>query len=98
MAKYALYAHLKAKPGKEAEVRSFLEQGARMAAEEPGTVHWYGFHEDNSGSFGIFDTFEDEAGREAHLKGEIAKALMAKAGELLASPPAIHKIDLIAEK
>ncbi len=47
MAKYALYAHLKAKPGKEAEVRSFLEQGARMAAEEPGTVHWYGFHEDN---------------------------------------------------
>jgi quinol monooxygenase YgiN len=98
MAKLALYAHLKAKPGKEAEVRAFLQEGAKMAAKEPATVHWYGFHEDHSGSFGIFDTFENEAGRDAHLNGEIAKALMAKAGELLAEPPVIHKIDLIAEK
>jgi quinol monooxygenase YgiN len=98
MAKYALYAELKAKPGKEAEVEAFLKQGAEMVNSETGTVDWYGFKEDKPGVFGIFDTFDDEAGREAHLNGEIAKALMAKADEYFAEKPVIHKITLIAEK
>jgi quinol monooxygenase YgiN len=98
MAKYALYAELKAKPGKEAEVEAFLKQGATMAKAETGTVNWYGFKEDKPGVFGVFDTFNDEAGRDAHLGGEIAKALMAKAGEYFSEPPVIHKITLIAEK
>ena len=98
MAKFALYAELKAKPGKEADVEAFLKQGAEMAKAEIGTVHWYGFKEDKSGVFGVFDTFNDEAGRDAHLNGEIAKALMAKASELFSEPPKIHKIDILAVK
>jgi quinol monooxygenase YgiN len=97
MAKFALYAELKAKPGKEADVEAFLKQGAEMAKAEAGTVHWYGFRQD-SGAFGVFDTFNDEAGRDAHLSGEIAKALMANAEALLSEAPKIHKISLIAEK
>ncbi len=98
MAKLALYAELKAKPGKEAEVEAFLKQGGQMAQAEKGTVHWYGFKEDKPGVFGVFDTFDDEAGRDAHLSGEIAKALMAKADEYFTEPPVIHKITLIAQK
>jgi quinol monooxygenase YgiN len=99
MSKLALYAHLKAKPGKNAEVEAFLKSALPMAQAEAGTVHWYAFHQDDGGgSFGIFDTFETEAARQAHLDGPIAKALMAKAAELLAEPPQIHKIRLIADK
>ncbi len=98
MARYALYGELKAKPGKEAEVEAFLKQGATMAQSETATVNWFGFKEDKPGVFGIFDTFDDEAGRDAHLNGEIAKALMAKADEYFVEPPIIHKITLIAEK
>jgi quinol monooxygenase YgiN len=98
MAKFALYAELKAKPGKEAEVEAFLKQGAEMSRSEAGTIHWYAFKEDKGGVFGIFDTFDDEAGRDAHLNGEIAKALMANADALLSVPPKISKIDLIGEK
>jgi quinol monooxygenase YgiN len=98
MAKFALYAELKAKPGKEADVEAFLKQGAEMAKAEAGTVHWYGFKEDKGGIFGVFDTFNDEAGRDAHLNGEIAKALMANAETLFSEAPKIHKINLIAEK
>lgn len=97
MVKYALYGSLKAKPGKEAEVEAFLRQGAEMARKESGTVTWYAIREDD-GQYGIFDTFNDEAGREAHLNGEIAKALMGKANELLREPPKIHKIAVIATK
>ena len=97
MAMLALYVPLKAKPGKEADVEAFLEQGARMAQDESETVTWYGLKEDD-GLYGVFDTFHDEAGREAHLNGPIAKALMEKAGELLAEPPKIHRITLIARK
>lgn len=97
MVKFGLYGSLKAKPGKEAEVEAFLKQGAEMAKAEPGTVTWYALKE-GDGRYGIFDTFNDEAGREAHLNGEIAKALMSKADELLSEPPQIHKIDLLAEK
>jgi quinol monooxygenase YgiN len=97
MAKYSLYVALKPKPGKEAEVEAFLKQGAEMAKKEPGTITWYAFKEDD-GRYAIFDTFEDEAGRDAHLNGEIAKALMSKADELLSEPPQIHKIAILANK
>ena len=97
MAKYALYVPLKAKPGKAAEVEAFLKQGAEMSKAEKGTVTWYGIKEDD-GAYAVFDTFNDEAGRDAHLSGDIAKALMAKAEELFSSPPQIHKIQIIADK
>jgi len=97
MAKFALYAELKPKPGKEAEIEAFLKQGAAMAQDESGTIAWFAFKEDN-GTFGIFDTFDDEKGRDAHLTGEIAKALMAKADEYFSEPPKIHKIAILAEK
>lgn len=97
MAKFALYAELKPRPGKEAEIEAFLKQGAAMAQDESGTIAWFAFKEDN-GTFGIFDTFDDEKGRDAHLTGEIAKALMAKAEEYFAEPPKIHKIAVLAEK
>ena len=94
----ALYVHMKAKPGKEAELESFLKSAQPLAEQEPGTVTWYAFAEDHQGTFGIFDTFETESARQAHLDGPIAKALMAKAAELLAQPPAIHKIRVLAAK
>jgi quinol monooxygenase YgiN len=97
MPKLALYVPLKAKPGKEKDLEEFLKQGAAMSAQEPGTVTWYALDEDD-GRYSIFDTFEDEAGRDAHLNGPIAKALMAKADELLAEPPQIHKVKLVATK
>jgi quinol monooxygenase YgiN len=97
MAKYALYVSLKAKPGKEKDVEAFLKQGAELSKKEAGTVNWYGLKEDE-GLYSVFDTFNDEAGRNAHLNGEIAKALMAKASELFAEAPKIHKIDILADK
>src|SRR3954463_12712621 len=97
MAKFALYAMLKPKPGKAAEVEAFLKSALPLAEREPGTITWYAFEEDG-GAFGIFDTFETEATRQAHLDGPIAKALMSKANELLAEPPVIHKIRLLANK
>jgi quinol monooxygenase YgiN len=97
MAKYALYVQLNAKPGKEAEVEAFLKQGAEMAKKETGTVTWYGIKEDE-GSYAVFDTFDDEAGRDAHLGGDIAKALMAKADTLFSNTLQIHKIQIIANK
>lgn len=97
MTKYALYGEMKAKPGKEAEVEAFLKQGAEMSREEQGTITWFALKQDN-GMYGIFDTFNDEAGRDAHLNGAIAKALMAKADELFSEPPKIHKIQVLAEK
>ena len=98
MAKFALYVELKAKPGKEADVEAFLKQGAEMAKAEAGTVHWYGFKEDKGGVFGVFDTFNDEAGRDAHLNGEIAKALMANASELFSNELKIEKMEILAKK
>jgi quinol monooxygenase YgiN len=97
MLQFALYAHLKAKPGRGADVEAFLKSALPLAQGEPGTVTWYAFAEDE-GSFGIFDTFETEAARQAHLDGPIAKALMARAEELLSTPPAIHKIKVLAAK
>jgi len=97
MPKFALYVPLKPKPGKEAELEEFLKQGAQMAAQETGTVTWYALNE-GEGRYAIFDTFEDEAGREAHLNGPIAKALMARAGELLDGEVQIYKLAVLATK
>jgi quinol monooxygenase YgiN len=97
MSKFALYAHLKAKPGKSADVEAFLKSALPLAEKEQGTITWYAFQESDN-TYGIFDTFDTEAARQAHLDGPIAKALMAKAGELLSEPPAIHKIRVLAAK
>jgi quinol monooxygenase YgiN len=97
MTKFALYVPLEAKPGKEKDVAEFLKSAQPLANAEPGTVTWFAIQEGPS-SFAIFDTFDDEAARETHLKGKIAAALMAKAGELLAKPPAIHKLGILADK
>lgn len=99
MVKVAFHVELKAKPGKESEVEAFLRNGAMMAGAEPRLVSWYGFkEEDKPGVYGIVDTFEDEVGREEHLKGELAKALMAKVEELFSEAPKIHRLRVIAEK
>lgn len=99
MAKFALYVPLKAKPGKENDVAEFLRSAVPLVNAEPGTISWYAIQE-GPGSFGIFDTFDNEGGRDAHLNGQVAAALMAKAqeGELFAEPPQIHKLTIIAEK
>ncbi len=97
MSKLALYGRMKAKPGKEAEVEAFLMQGATMAQAEQGTVDWFAIKEDD-GAYSIFDTFDTEAARDAHLNGEIAKALMAKASELFTEPPQIHKLSVLVKK
>jgi len=97
MLKFAFYVHLEAKSGKEAEVEAMLKSAQPLAMKEPGTRTWYAFAE-APGHYGIFDTFEDEAARQAHLDGPIAKILMQKANELLAKPPQIHKIQVLASK
>jgi quinol monooxygenase YgiN len=97
MAKLALYARLEAKPGKENALQNFLESALPLAVKEPGTQVWFALRFGPS-TFGIFDAFETEQGRQAHLNGEIAAALMAKADELLASPPRIEQVDVLAAK
>ena len=97
MNELALYVRMKAKPGKESAVEAFLKQGAEMAQDEPGTIRWFGIKEDD-GAYSVFDTFKDEAARDAHLHSEIAKALMASADELFSEPPQIHKISVVGEK
>jgi len=97
MPNLALYVQLEAKAGKEAEVENFLRGGLPIVENEPATISWYALKLGAS-TFGIFDTFPDEAGRNAHLSGEVAKALMAKAGELLSEPPLIQKVDVLAAK
>jgi quinol monooxygenase YgiN len=88
---------LEAKPGKEQEVESFLRGGLTLVQQEPATLTWYGFRLGPS-KFGIFDTFPDDAGRQAHLEGRVAAALMANAAELLAKAPSIEKIEILASK
>ena len=97
MSELALYVPLEAKPGKEKEVAEFLKSALPLVDAEPGTISWFAIQNGPS-SFAIFDTFSDEAGRNAHLNGKVAAALMAKASELLAKPPSIHKIDILARK
>ncbi len=97
MVKVALFVRLDAKPGKEKEVESFLLSGLPIVQAEPATTAWFALRLGPS-TFGIFDAFPDEAGRQAHLSGRVAAALMAKAGELLAKPPSIEKVDILAAK
>jgi quinol monooxygenase YgiN len=93
----ALYVALEAKPGKEEAVAEFLRQGRALVEAEPATIAWFGIRLGPS-SFAIFDAFPDDAGRQAHLAGKVAAALMAKAGDLLAQPPSIKKADVLASK
>jgi quinol monooxygenase YgiN len=95
--KLGICALLEAKPGKEDAVAALLAGAVALAREESGTITWYAFRS-GPRSFGIFDTFADEAGRKAHLEGRIAQALLGKADELLAVPPDIRLVDLLAAK
>ena len=97
MVKVALLVSLEAKPGKETEVESFLNSGLSLVEEEPGTTAWFAIRIGQS-TFGIFDAFADESGRQAHLNGKVAAALMEKASELFAQAPVIEKIDVLAAK
>jgi quinol monooxygenase YgiN len=97
MVKTALFVRLEAKPGKEDEVANFLKSGLALVEQEPATTAWFGLRLGPS-TFGIFDAFPDEAGRQAHLSGKVAAALMAKASELLAHAPVIEKADVLAVK
>lgn len=93
----ALFARLEAKAGKEGEVAKFLEAGLAMANEELTTPLWFALRLGPT-TFGVFDAFTDERGREAHLTGPIAKALMAKAPELFSTPPQIERIEVLGSK
>jgi len=97
MATLAIWAVLEAKPGKEKEVEAFLKSAQPLAVKEKGTLTWYAIKM-APGKYGIFDTFADEKGREAHLNGEIAKALFAKAKELFAKAPEVSKPEILAAK
>ena len=97
MIKVALLVRLEAKPGKENEVRKFLEAGLTLVHEEPATTTWYAMQMGPT-TFGIFDAFPDDEGRRVHLAGKVAKALAEKASDLFAEPPEIVKVDVIAAK
>ncbi len=97
MIKYSLFVRLEAKPGKEAEVVAFLESGLSLAQQEASTPIWFAL-KFSERMFGVFDAFENEAGRETHLRGPIAQALMAKADDLFARPPSIERIDVLGLK
>lgn len=97
MVKFGLFVKLEAKPGKEPDVETFLLDGLPLVEEEPATVAWFALRLGPS-TFGIFDVFPDEEGRQAHLAGRVAAALMARAPELLAQPPSIEKINVLAAK
>jgi quinol monooxygenase YgiN len=94
---YALQATLEAKPEKADDVEEFLESALPMAEDEEQTTTWFALRFDDT-TFGIFDTFPDEEGRQAHLDGEIAAKLLANADELLAEEPQIEEVDVLAAK
>jgi quinol monooxygenase YgiN len=97
MVTVALLVRLEAKPGKEADVESFLRGGLALVQEEPATTAWFALRLGPT-TFGIFDAFPDEGGRQAHLAGRVAAALMAQASELLAQAPSIERVDVLAAK
>ena len=97
MVKVALFVRLEAKAGKEAEVENFLRGGLALVEEEPATTVWFAIRLGPS-TFGIFDAFSDESGRQAHLSGKVAAALMAQASDLFSQPPSIEKCDVLAVK
>jgi quinol monooxygenase YgiN len=97
MVTVGLLVRLVAKAGKEAEVAGFLEGGLSLVEQEPATIAWFAIRLGPS-EFGIFDAFPDDAGRQAHLAGRVAEALMAQAPELLEQPPVIEPVDVLAAK
>jgi quinol monooxygenase YgiN len=97
MSKLAFLARFEAKPGKEEEVAKFLEFARDMARKEPTTINWYAFRLSHN-TFGVFDTFNDEEGRQKHLNGPIGQALMAKTPELFTYPPSIEPVDVLGSK
>lgn len=97
MTTVSLYVHLEAKPGKEQEVADFLVSAVPLVNAEPQTIAWFALRMGPT-TFGIFDAFPSEAGRDAHLNGEVAKLLMAKASDLFAKPPEINKVEVLADK
>src|SRR5262245_8048621 len=97
MVTVGLLVRLEAKPGKEAEVETYLKSGLALVQEEPETTVWFAIRMGQS-TFGIFDAFPDNSGRQAHLSGKVAAALMAKAPDLLAQPPVIENVDVLAVK
>jgi quinol monooxygenase YgiN len=97
MVKVALFVRLRAKPGKEAEVEHFLKSGLAIVQDEPATIAWFGIRLGPS-TFGIFDAFPDEQGRQAHLMGRVAGMLLEKAPELLAEPPVIEQVEVLGAK
>lgn len=97
MVNVGLYVRLESKPGKESEVEAFLRSGLAIVEQEPATVAWFALRLGPS-TFGIFDAFPDDAGRQAHLTGQVAAALMAKAPELLSEAPSIEQVDVLAAK
>ena len=97
MVTLGLFVRLEAKPGKEEELAAFLMQGLQLANQEATTPLWFALRF-GPATFGIFDGFRDEAGRQNHLNGPIAKALMAQAPSLLATPPVIERVDVLGAK
>jgi quinol monooxygenase YgiN len=97
MTAVSLYVELKAKPGKEEAVAAFLASAKSLVDAESGTIAWFAVRFDQS-TFAIFDAFNSDAGREAHLTGKVAEALMANADELLAVTPQLRKSDILADK
>jgi quinol monooxygenase YgiN len=97
MVSVALYVKLQAKSGREQDVANFLRGGLAIVEDEPGTIAWFAIQMGPS-TFGIFDAFQNEAGRQAHLSGQVAAALMARAPDLLAEAPKIEKIEVLAAK
>jgi quinol monooxygenase YgiN len=97
MVRLGLFVRMEAKPGKEAEVESFLRGGLSLVEAEPGTTTWFAIRFGPS-TFGIFDAFEGEEGRRAHLSGQVAAALMQRADDLFVRPPAIEQVDVLAAK
>jgi quinol monooxygenase YgiN len=97
MVSVALLVRLEAKPGKEAEVERFIRDGLSIVQGVPATTAWFGFRIGPS-TFGIFDAFPDESGRQAHLSGRVAAALKEKASDLLSHAPVIEKVDILAAK
>ncbi|MFG2776715.1 putative quinol monooxygenase [Streptomyces prunicolor] len=95
--KVGLLVRIEAKPEYADEVEALLRGAQELAEQEQGTVTWFAFRE-SATAFGVFDTFEDEQGRQAHLTGRIAEALGEAAQTKLSTPPAIVPVDLLGTK
>ncbi|HEV7665525.1 MAG TPA: antibiotic biosynthesis monooxygenase [Chloroflexota bacterium] len=97
MTTVGLFVRLEAKPGREGDVEKFLKSAVPLVQAEPATIAWFALRLGPS-TFAIFDAFPDDAGRQAHLSGKVAEALMANASELLAQTPRIEQVEVLADK